>query len=113
MMRLKKIDLAIKAVICAIIVAMAMPAMALADKSDHGRRRGRDNNKYERSFDRHDRRDDDDDDRRGRRRFNFKKFKQASWERNDHDRNDRNDHDRKGDRRGRRGDDRFALRFFR
>lgn len=105
MLILRKIDAAIKAVICAVIVALAMPALALAD--DNGRRRGRDNDRNERSYNRRDRRDDDND-RWDKRRFKIKKFKRNFFDRWDDDDNNR----RRGDRR-RRGNDRFDLRFFR
>ena len=110
MLTLKKMDRAIKAVICAVIVGLAMPAIALADH-DNGRRgrRDRDRGRFERDFDRSDfrRRDRDDDDRRGRRMFKMKRAKHVWWE-NDFNR------DRRGDRRDdRRGRNRIQFRLFR
>jgi hypothetical protein len=105
MLTLKKIDRAIKAVICAVIVGLAMPAIALADHDNGRRGRGdRDRGRFDRDFDRRDgsRRDRDDDDRRGRRIFKVKRSNHLWWE-NDFDRHQRQ----------RRGSDRLQFRLFR
>ena len=112
MLTLKKMNRAIKAVICAVIVGLAMPALALADHNDgRGRKGNRDRDRFERDFDRNDRRDfrrrnndDDDDDRRGRRFLKLKKQHNHPWWEND---------DRDNRRGRRRGNANFAFRLFR
>ena len=111
MLTLTKMNRAIKAVICAVIVGLAMPALALADHNDKGGRRGnRDRDRFERDFDRNDRndrrRDDDDDDhdRRGKRFLKVKKHHNHPWWEND---------DRDNRRGRRRGNANFAFRLFR
>lgn len=109
MTTLGKMNAAIKAVICAVIVALAMPALALADHNDgRGGRRDRDNDRYERSYRGRDHENDRDrDDRRGGRRVKAKKFKHLWWER---DFSDRGLH--RGFGRG-RGNSRFGFGYFR
>jgi len=88
---LKKCSVAIKAVICAVIISLAMPALALADKHDGDRGHGRERNKKHVKFvNFHDARDgrwDRDDDDHGRKFRRGKKFSRKF--RRNHDR----DHD--------------------
>ena len=76
---LKKCSVAIKAVICTVIISLAMPALALADKGherEGGRRHEREKHeKFSNNFDRDGRWDRDDDDHDGRKRGRSRKFK--------------------------------------